>query len=533
MSDEDLEIAIQKSIEDLHMKSQEDAFFSDSKILPSFLHDQTRRKNVDKVSIPKPTYKSDYEYAAALQAEENNLAKNRNDSSEKKASQRIRSNNLSSLYDVKTRPGPSRDLRGGSGKTSLNFDSISGSIKKIVQTIGNPAPLEIKNFCGRCNDPINENSPYINAMDSAFHPDCFHCEGCSRIISGKFVSYGNPLLPYHPNCYQEFYVPKCCLCKGHMMGAYYRCNPMLEPNEVGYCSEHKGPDSKFCFSCNRIEPPSSTGQEGFSVLPDGRRICLECVNTVIVDSAEARPLYLAAVDVMERSLHLPIPDGMRDVPILAVDLACLNEQLNDSKTGKKSYHSAFVEGTPSRGPNGDQDFSQMSITRGLTMSTVGQIRHFSPGGLRWDAVRGCWNLGAPTVTKLEKVREVTAVLVLYGMPRDVTAAILAHEAMHVWFKLSKNMPESLPSQVEEGLCQVVSLLYLNDVETSQLRSRDSSSGSLDWEARLRRYSRYLIETDSSSIYGDGFRKAMKCVNALGLPLLLDYVRDEQRLPIVD
>lgn len=42
-----------------------------------------------------------------------------------------------------------------------------------------------------------------------------------------------------------------------------------------------------------------------------------------------------------------------------------------------------------------------------------------------------------------------------------TASILAHEALHVWIKLTKGFPSQIPSQIEEGLCQVVAEKYLN------------------------------------------------------------------------
>jgi predicted RNA-binding protein (virulence factor B family) len=45
-----------------------------------------------------------------------------------------------------------------------------------------------------------------------------------------------------------------------------------------------------------------------------------------------------------------------------------------------------------------------------------------------------------SVVKVEQVREVSAVLVLFGLPCDLVASILAHEAMHVWIKLSKHIP---------------------------------------------------------------------------------------------
>jgi hypothetical protein len=52
-----------------------------------------------------------------------------------------------------------------------------------------------------------------------------------------------------------------------------------------------------------------------------------------------------------------------------------------------------------------------------------------------------------SVVRVEESRSVSAVLVLFGMPRDLTASVLAHEAMHVWLKLNKDVPFELQPKV--------------------------------------------------------------------------------------
>jgi hypothetical protein len=53
---------------------------------------------------------------------------------------------------------------------------------------------------------------------------------------------------------------------------------------------------------------------------------------------------------------------------------------------------------------------------------------------------------------------VTAVLVLYGLPWLLTGTILAHELMHAWLRM--NGVTGLSLDVEEGLCQLMALLWL-------------------------------------------------------------------------
>ena len=182
---------------------------------------------------------------------------------------------------------------------------------------------------------------------------------------------------------------------------------------------------------------------------------------------------------------------------------------------------------------------------------------------------------------IEQVREVTAVLVLFGLPRDLTASILAHEAMHVWMRLTKNIPYPLPLKLEEGMCQVVARGYLEDLTTASHNSDtgeakgdrageekegkgqsgpspatsrggtsvfatalnrleycpvisstpDQAQISKSKKSRaLRAYFSSQIETDCSEVYGAGFREAQECCSALGLEIVLEVIRETSKLP---
>ena len=63
--------------------------------------------------------------------------------------------------------------------------------------------------------------------------------------------------------------------------------------------------------------------------------------------------------------------------------------------------------------------------------------------------------------------QVTAILVLYGFPYLLTGAILAHECMHAWLRLRGIT--RLPLQTEEGLCQLMGLLWLEAQDLTQQR----------------------------------------------------------------
>ena len=61
--------------------------------------------------------------------------------------------------------------------------------------------------------------------------------------------------------------------------------------------------------------------------------------------------------------------------------------------------------------------------------------------------------------------QVTAILVLYGLPWLLTGTILAHECMHAWLRLRGIT--RLPLQTEEGLCQLMGLLWLESQDLSK------------------------------------------------------------------
>ncbi|KAH9663316.1 protein DA1-related 1 [Citrus sinensis] len=140
--------------------------------------------------------------------------------------------------------------------------------------------------------------------------------------------------------------------------------------------------------------------------------------------------------------------------------------------------------------------------------------------------------------------EVTAILILYGLPRLLTGSILAHEMMHAWLRL-KGYPNLRPD-VEEGICQVLAHMWLeseiysgsgSDVASSSSSSASSSSSSpsssstsskkgkrSDFEKDLGKFFKHQIESDTSSAYGDGFREGSKAVNKYGLRRTLDHIQ---------
>lgn len=103
-------------------------------------------------------------------------------------------------------------------------------------------------------------------------------------------------------------------------------------------------------------------------------------------------------------------------------------------------------------------------------------------------------------------------------------------------------------QVEEGLCQLMAMLWLDGQDhwantrhqhsataSSAATSASASSartaaapgstdrGSGSWQQRLHSYLGYQIRTDVSEVYGDGFRIALERFQQRGLRALVEAV----------
>ncbi|KAF3323961.1 Protein DA1-related 1 [Carex littledalei] len=138
--------------------------------------------------------------------------------------------------------------------------------------------------------------------------------------------------------------------------------------------------------------------------------------------------------------------------------------------------------------------------------------------------------------KVERHWQVTAILVLYGLPRLFTGSILAHEMMHAWLRL--NGYTCLEPDVEEGICQVMAHMWLeSETMAGSISSSSSSSSSSskrraksEFEKKLGAYHKLLIEKNPSRVYGAGFRAAMAVVNRYGLRRTLEHIKRAEALP---
>lgn len=396
---------------------------------------------------------------------------------------------------------------------SLNVESPPqyGNRNGITNMNGNgnlyhPIPFPYSTgfrICAGCNAEIGHGR-FLNCMGAVWHPECFRCHACHQPIGDyEFSMSGN--YQYHKSCYKEHYHPKCDICK-HFIPTNaaglieYRAHPFWVQK---YCPIHEHDGTPRCCSCERMEPRETK----YVALEDGRKLCLECLDSAIMDTNECQPLHLE-IQEFYRSLNMEVE---QQVPLLLVERQALNVAMD----GEKSGHHHMPE---TRG---------LCLSEGQTVSTVFRRPRIGAGNIASNMITEPYTL----------VRrcEVTAILILYGLPRLLTGSILAHEMMHAWLRLQGY--RTLSQDVEEGICQVLAHLWLqtqimsisgyNIASTSSsapLRRSSKHGTTSPFETKLGEFFKHQIESDISPVYGNGFRAGNRAVLKYGLPRTLEHIR---------
>ncbi|KAE8679883.1 Protein DA1-related 1 [Hibiscus syriacus] len=229
---------------------------------------------------------------------------------------------------------------------------------------------------------------------------------------------------------------------------------------------------------HRMQPRDT----GYVALDDGRKLCLECLDSAVTDNKECQPLYLDIQEFYE-GLNMKVE---QQIPLLLVE----RQALNEAREGEKNGHYHIPE------------------TRGLCLYEE------------------------QTVSTSMKDRK-------FCSRRLLTGSILAHEMMHAWMRLHGF--QTLRQDVEEGICQVLAHMWLVtqlDSSPSSNVAPTSSSSSIrlrkgkrpEFERKLGEFFKLQIESDTSPVYGDGFRAGHSAVYKFGLGRTLEHIRMTGRFP---
>ncbi|KAM1028787.1 hypothetical protein FF1_041332 [Malus domestica] len=375
-------------------------------------------------------------------------------------------------------------------------------------------------ICGGCKREIGYGN-YLGCMGTFFHPQCFCCRSCGHpIVENEFSLSGRD--PYHKSCFKDLAHPKCEVCHQFIPTnraglIEYRCHPFWSQK---YCPAHEHDNTSRCCSCERLE----SWDARYVSLGDGRSICFECMESAIMDTDDCQTLYHTIRDYYE-GMNMQLD---QQIPMLLVERQALNEAIVGEKSG----------------------LHHMPETRGLCLSEEQTVTSI----LKRPRIGGQKNQFTGMRTQPQKLTrkcEVTAILVLYGLPRLLTGAILAHELMHGWLRLKGY--RNLNPEVEEGICQVLSYMWLESevmpefknmpssstsTSTSSASSSSSSStfsskkgGKSKVEHKLGEFFMHQIANDSSPVYGGGFRTANAAANKYGLRRTLDHIRLTGNFPL--
>eukprot|EP00192_Tetraselmis_astigmatica_P003343 CAMPEP_0117666978 /NCGR_PEP_ID=MMETSP0804-20121206/10688_1 /TAXON_ID=1074897 /ORGANISM="Tetraselmis astigmatica, Strain CCMP880" /LENGTH=535 /DNA_ID=CAMNT_0005474607 /DNA_START=220 /DNA_END=1824 /DNA_ORIENTATION=- len=331
--------------------------------------------------------------------------------------------------------------------------------------------------CSGCGQPFGWASMLgggriVTAAGCSWHPECFKCHGCLCPINSTFKMQAG--VPYHSDCHRQRFHPRCTVCEDYIPP---RADGFVEYSENAYwktrfCSQHITDGTPRCYSCDRLQKKS----EEFVRLQDDRHACLTCLDSIVVDTRDCQPLY-EDVLAFYASQGMPLP--VRP-PFMLVEASALNDAEDRERRQRR------------QGP--------VFHTRGLCLTEIYTQVHpvyRAAGG-------SSWQVRSQEMTMPKSHARITAILVMFGLPRLLTGSILAHEVMHAWIKLTGGERMlRLEPHVEEGLCQLMAHLWLEAQQPYML-------GMQGHEAQdLRDYFLHQIRMDPSPVYGDGFRAALQ------------------------
>lgn len=351
----------------------------------------------------------------------------------------------------------------------------------------------------------------VRALGASWHARCFRCDDCGGALASAWSPFGSEFIVagkpggqrrvFHSKCYRERHRPKCDVCKEFIpaRGGSIEFETTPYWGEMS-CPEHATDGTPRCDGCRRYE---KRGDE-YATLPDDRKLCMHCVQTVVVDQADAEPLYRDVLGFFG-TFGLSALGASAELPPLYM---CTQDVINavDEEEGWHHGRTAQVRG--------------MCVSHVETVTTVYRQptwRQTNTGSF-FD-VFGQLDVVEHRIPR-STTQKVTAILVLSCLPRLLCGSIIAHETMHMFLRLN-GFPELEPV-VEEGLCQLFALLWIE-------RQASSSSASAE-DVAFCAFLADQIRTDSSAVYGVGARRAIAAHERIGLCELLAHIKRARTFP---
>lgn len=262
-----------------------------------------------------------------------------------------------------------------------------------------------------------------------------------------------------------------------------------------FCPKHLHDGTPICFGCMRLKTSDVT----YINLGDGRETCLDCYSTAIFDIRQCEPLLVNKCHEFFHTLDIDLPYDVRVFLVDTIEMARLSG-----------------EQEPIFGLGLEADMDDMATITGVT---------------------SCSRKGNSIVVEQEMIeaREYrTGIAILFGLPKIMTQAILAHEMMHVWFRSNGIEPEKLERKLEEGMCQVIGWKWLDWLE-SEINSSSSTTTTSHEQTQFRRKLietyKFVVEEHDSDEYGQGFREVESDVARFGFKTTINCMINSANIDI--
>ncbi|TVU46078.1 hypothetical protein EJB05_05596, partial [Eragrostis curvula] len=211
----------------------------------------------------------------------------------------------------------------------------------------------------------------------------------------------------------------------------------------------------------------------YITLDDGRRLCLECLHTAVMDTEECQPLYIDIQEFYE-GLNMKVE---QQIPLLLVERQALNEAMEAEKI-----------------------VSDMDTT------------FLKPGVCACQKSRLSELLLTGSILAHEMMHAYLRLKGYRTLSPEVEEGICQVLA-HLW----------LESEITSGSGSSIATSSASSSSSSAPPS-SKKGAKTDFEKKLGEFFKHQIETDSSVAYGDGFRAGIRAVERYGLRSTLDHIK---------
>ncbi len=399
-----------------------------------------------------------------------------------------------------TRPQHKKDAKAGPRSTSIPV-----SAKKSTSS----------------NTNTSESPPSPSSFSFSFNTPADRNQNVSRMVQNVALSQ----IPM-----------RCTHC--HSLPLMFQMHPFFGSQRI--CSNHAPSSVPRCCACDRFQPMN---QPFDRIGTSSALICRACARTAILDDIAATNIYKDVLTFLS-SQGLDMYDGkMERIPIKLVSEDTLNQRSvgMDCGTMERKRGLCYWSEQHLGLPNVVGAARDMLRRRNHNNNESEEARRNYMAGIRHVRIEG--------------------ILCLKGLPHNLMASILAHEATHAWFGLNPLRRDGVVGEgmsfgrvrridqtVEEGTCQLVAHLYLQYIMALDKYYRGKKDGKKRFQnilgggggegptnAKLNQYFKWSIENHSSPVYGGGFKKAVTAYqqtleNGGSLKDLFEYISIHRTFP---